>query len=114
MTLDRTGYRPSVSVNRRTMKAIFVTASICSVASLVGVVGLSAMSIVPSPGAESWRWRMMLAAAAFLVGWLGLAIWARRLMRPSVGTAALPSWLARTIVVAGAFYVLVVLLFTVG
>jgi len=96
------------------MKAILITASACSVASVIGVVGLSAMSIVPSSGAESWQWRIMLAAAAFLAGWLGLAIWARRQMRLSIGAAALPSWLARTVVVAGAFYVLVVLLFTFG
>jgi hypothetical protein len=101
-------------VKRRAMKAIFITASVCSVASLVGVVGLSAMSIVPSAGAEAWRWRMMLAVAAFLIAWLGLAIWARRQMRPSAGAVALPSWLGRGVVIAGALYVLVVLLFTVG
>jgi hypothetical protein len=75
---------------------------------------LSAMSIVPAAGAEAWRWRMMLAAAAFLIGWLGLAIWARRQMRPSAGAVTLSSWLGRTVVVVGALYVLVVLLFTVG
>jgi hypothetical protein len=96
------------------MKGIFIAASVCSVASLAGIVGLSAMSTMPSPGAEAWRWRMLLAAAAFLVGWLGLAIWARRQMRRSAGAATLPSWLGRTVVVTGALYVLVKLLYTIG
>jgi hypothetical protein len=96
------------------MRAIFITASVCSVASLVAAMGLSAMSIVPSPGAEAWRWRMILAAAAFLVGWLGVAIWARRQMRLSVGASMLPTWFGRTLVAAGVAYVLLVLLFTVG
>ena len=56
----------------------------------------------------------MLAAAAFLVGWLGLAIWARHEMRRSAGAVALPSWLRRTVVASCALYVLVVLLFAVG
>jgi hypothetical protein len=96
------------------MRAICITASVCSVASLVAAVGLSAMSIVPSPGAEAWRWRTILAAVTFLVGWLGLAIWARRKMRLSVGAATLPTWLGRTLVAVGVVYVLLVLLFTVG
>ncbi len=57
---------------------------------------------------------MILAAAAFLVGWLGLAIWARRKMRLSAGAPTLPTWLGRTLVAAGVVYVLVVLLFAVG
>jgi hypothetical protein len=96
------------------MRAIFTTALVCSVASLVGVLGLSAMTIVPSPGAETWRWRMVATAAAFLAGWLGLAIWARRRIRLFGGVPAPPSWLGPTVVAAGAIYVLAVLLFAVG
>jgi hypothetical protein len=96
------------------MRAIFITASVSSVASLVAAVGFSAMSIVPSPGAEAWRWRMILAAAAFLIVWLGLAVWARRKMHLSAGAPALPTWLGRTLVAAGVVYVLLVLLFTIG
>ena len=96
------------------MKAVFITATVCSVASLIGALSASLVDIVPAAGAEAWRWRLILAVAAFLVGWLGLAIWARRRMRRSAGAPALPSWLRRTVVVAGALYVLVVLAFAVG
>ena len=57
---------------------------------------------------------MILAAAAFLIVWLGLAVWARRKMHLSAGAPALPTWLGRTLVAAGVVYVLLVLLFTIG
>lgn len=101
-------------LKRRAMRTIFITALVCSVASLVGVLGLSAITIVPSTGAESWRWTTMATAAAFLAGWLGVAIWARRRMRLVAGVPTPPSWLVPTVVAVGAVYVLAVLLFTVG
>ena len=90
------------------MKALFVTSLICALMSLLAVLGFSAMTIVPGPGAGSWRSQMMLVAGAFFVGWLCLALWARR--RP----ASPPQWLRRSLVVVGVVYVLGVLLFVVG
>jgi len=94
------------------MRAIFITALVCSVASLIGLLGFSAMDFAPEAGAL--RWRMLLAAASFLIGWLGVAVWARRQLCLPPDAAAPPSWLRRTVVVAGALYVLLVLLFSVG
>jgi hypothetical protein len=96
------------------MRAIFITASVCSVASLIGLLGFSVMDIVSSPGDEVWRSGMMLAATAFLLAWLALAVWARRQTRRSAVPVALPPWLSLTVVVTGTLYVLVVLLFSVG
>lgn len=104
----------SRDVKRRAMKAIFVTSLVCSFASLIGLLGFWIMDIVPSPGSEAWRLKMMLVATAFLLGWLGLGMWARGQSHRPAGPTALPSWLRGIVVVAGALYVLVVLLFTVG
>jgi hypothetical protein len=103
-----------LKVRQLTVRTIFATALVCSVASLIVVVGFASVSGVPSPGAEAWRWSMVIMAAAFLVGWLGLALWARHRIRLSAGAAAAPSWLGPSIVIAGALFVLVVLLFVVG
>ena len=92
------------------MKALFITSLICVLMSLLAIFGFSAMTIVPSPGAESWRSQMMLVAGAIFVGWLCLAFWAR----PRQRTASPPQWLSRSLVVVGVIYVLGVLLFVVG
>jgi hypothetical protein len=98
--------------NRLAMKVLLATSLVCSVTSLLGLVALSAMSVVP--GAETWRWGMMLAVAVFMISWLGLAVWTRRRLKASTTAATLPAWLGRTIVIAGAVYVLLVLLFSFG
>ena len=101
----------SHSVKPRAMKALFTASLVCSVASLSSLVGLSAMTVVP--GAETWRRGMILMVAAFMVAWLGLAVWTwRRLRAP--GGVAVPSWLARTLVILGAVYALLVLLVSLG
>ena len=101
-------------VKRRAMRAVLITGSVCSVASLVGLVGISLMDFVPGPGVDALRLRLTLGATAFLLGWLGLSLWARTQMRLPTGAAAMPSWLRHVVVVAGAVYVLVVLALTVG
>jgi hypothetical protein len=93
------------------MKALFATSLVCSVASLFALAGLSAMTV--APGAETWRMEMMLVVAVFMVAWLGLAVWAWRRLRTPAG-AGVPSWLGRTLVIAGALYALLVLLVWVG
>lgn len=94
------------------MIAIFITALVCSVASLIALLGFSVMDVAPEAG--NLYWRMLLATASFLIGWLGVAVWARRQLRLPAGAAPPPSWLRRTVVVAGVLYVLLVLLFSVG
>jgi TRAP-type C4-dicarboxylate transport system permease small subunit len=96
------------------MRAILITASVCAVATLAGLLGLFGMDIVPSAGAAAWRLKMMLIGTAFFAGWLGLAVWAWRRSHRSPGPAAPPAWLNGAVVAAGAVYVLAVLLFTVG
>ena len=90
------------------MKALFITSLICALMSLLAILGFSAMTIVPGPGAESWRSQMLVVAGAFFIGWLCLAFWTRR------RTASPPPWLRRSLVVVGIVYMLGVLLFVVG
>ena len=99
-------------VKLRAMKTLFTTSLVCSVASLLGLVGLSAMSV--APGAEVWRWGMMFTLLVFLIAWLRLVFWARGRLRGSPGGSSLPTWLSRSLVVGGVVYVLLVLLCSFG
>ena len=92
------------------MKTLFVTSLVCALMSLLAVLGLSAMTIVPRPGAERLQGQMMLAAGAFLVGWLCLAFW----VRPRQRTASPPQWLRGLLIFVGIVYTLCVLLFVIG
>ena len=94
------------------MKALLTTSLVCSVASLLGLLGLSAMSV--APGAEAWHWEMVAAVAVFFAGWLGLALWSRGQLRRSAGAATVPPWLRTAVVIAGVVYVLLGLLCAVG
>ena len=49
--------------------------------SLAAAVGLSAMTVVPRPGAEGLRTVEMTVATSFFFGWLVLALWARTRQR---------------------------------
>jgi hypothetical protein len=94
------------------MKALLTTSRVCSVASLVGLLGLSAMSV--APGAENWHRGMTATVAVFFAAWLGLAIWSRGQLRRSAGAATVPPWLRTAVVIAGVVYVLLGLLCAVG
>jgi hypothetical protein len=93
------------------MKAIYTISTACAGVSLLGLVGLSAMSVAPSGAA--WHTGMMLAVAVFLVGWGALAFWARRQLRLSRGTAFPPT--AKTaLITGGVIYMLLVLLCSIA
>jgi hypothetical protein len=91
------------------MKILLIMPLICALMSLLGIFGLSAMTIVPRPGVESFRGHMILAAGAFCVGWLCLVFWLRTRSQTS-----LPIWFRRLLVVVSIFYVLAVFVFAIG
>ena len=93
------------------MKTVFTTSAACAGVSLLGLVGLSAMSV--APGAAAWHTGMMLAVAVFLVGWGALAFWARRQLRLSRATA-LPAAAKTALITGGVIYMLIVLLCSVA
>lgn len=78
--------------------------------SLLAIFGLSAMTIVPRPGAESFRGHMIFAAGAIFIVWLWLAFWVRVRQRQ----ASLPQWFSRLFVVVSIIYVLAVFVFVMG
>ncbi len=80
------------------MKTVLSMSIACAVASLLGLLGVSAISV--APGLEARRWAMMLATGVFLAAWLRLAFWARARLKASVGPAV-PSARLRTAVVVG-------------
>jgi hypothetical protein len=95
------------------VKPLFIMSLICVAMSLLALFGLSAMTIVARPGAESIHAQTIVIAGAFAVAWLGVAFWAR----PRQGAAAQslpPQWLRRSLVVAGAVYVLGVFVLVIG
>jgi hypothetical protein len=92
------------------MKTIFITSLISALMSLLAIFGLSAMTIVPRHGAESWRSQMMLVAGVFLVGWLCVAFWMRPRQRPALP----PRWLRGLLVIVGIVYMLGILFFVLG
>lgn len=81
--------------------------------SLLVILVFSAMTIVPRPGAESFRGQMMLAAGGFFVAWLGLALWVRARQR-APGRSSLPKWLTRLLVFGGVVYLLAVFFCVLG
>ncbi|MCE9518808.1 MAG: hypothetical protein K8R87_04495 [Verrucomicrobia bacterium] len=90
-------------------RALFIMPLICALMSLLAIFGLSAMTIVPSAGAESFRGHMIFAAGALCVVWLCLAFWLR-----ARSQASLPSWFSPILVVVSIFYVLGVFVFVIG
>jgi hypothetical protein len=95
------------------MKAIFTMSLVSALLSLLGILGLSAMTIAPGARAEGFRATTMIVGGVFLVAWLGLAFWARPRQRTESG-AHIPLWLSRLLVVVGAVYSFVIILFVLG
>jgi len=87
--------------------------AICSLASLLALVGLSAMTIVPHPGAEHSRDVMMLIAGAFMLGWLSLAFWVLRRNRITSKPSP-PPWFRVSLLSFGVIYLLAVFLLVLG
>jgi hypothetical protein len=81
--------------------------------SLLAIIGLSAMTVVPGPGAENFREHWMLAAGALTIAWGGVAFWAQVRSR-SVVQQPLPRWIGRLAVCIGVVYMAGVLFFVIG
>ncbi|HPY31320.1 MAG TPA: hypothetical protein PLT00_13555 [Verrucomicrobiota bacterium] len=90
------------------MKAIFTTSVLCAAVSLLGLLGLSAMTVAPE--AEGWRLGMMLAVGLLLVAWMRLGFWARARLRASADAAPVPTWVRTAVIIGGVVYMLLVLL----
>jgi predicted membrane channel-forming protein YqfA (hemolysin III family) len=82
---------------------------ICALTSALAIFGLSAMTIVPSAGAERFRGQMIFAAGGFCFVWLCMALWLRARPQPP-----LPRWFSPLLVVVSIFYVLGVFAFVIG
>jgi hypothetical protein len=95
------------------MKATFAMSLVSALLSLLAVLGLSAMTIVPGAGAESFRATTMIVVGVFFVAWLSVAFWARPRQRTESG-AIIPRWLSRLLVVVSAVYSFLIILFVLG
>ena len=95
------------------MRAVFAMALISAFLSLATAVGLSAMSIVPRPGAERLRMMEMAVATCFFFGWLVLALWARARQRVE-SSAPVPAWLRGALLVVSALYSLGIVIGVLG
>ena len=90
------------------MRALLIISLVCALMSLLAVLEFSAMTIVPSPRAESERRMMMLVAGAFFIGWLCLAFWVRARQRTPI------QLFGRLLIFVGIIFVLGVLFFVIG
>lgn len=95
------------------MKTHFFMSLACAGMSFLAILGLSAMTVVPGPEAESTVNQMMLIAGAFMVAWLCLASWLHSRIRVA-STSPLPRWLSRLLVCVGIVYLLGIFLFVIG
>jgi hypothetical protein len=83
------------------MKSLYIMALVCALMSLLAIFGLSAMTVVPGPGTESFRGQMIFAA--FFVAWFYLAFWLRKRQR-AASQSAMPQWLRRLLIFVGVVY----------
>ncbi|MDZ4286830.1 MAG: hypothetical protein U0984_02670, partial [Prosthecobacter sp.] len=84
----------------------------CATVSLLVIIALSAVTVLPTPEAETLNGRLMLIAAMCFVAWLGLAYWVRKQQsRPSPSS---PLWLTRFLLLIGALYAVSVWFFVFG
>ncbi len=94
------------------MKAVVTTSFACAAASLLGLLGLSVVSIAPEQ--ESMRLALLLLVGLFLAAWLRLAFWARTRLRSSLPETAMSRRVRSLVVIGGVVYILFVLLCCLG
>jgi hypothetical protein len=95
------------------MRALFITSLLCGIMSLLALVAVSAMTVVPSPGAEHSRSILMTIAGVFVLGWFGLSIWVRR-RTSGVSQPLPPLWLTHSLICVGLVYLCAIIVFVVG
>ena len=95
------------------MRALFIMSVVCALMSLLAILGFSVMTVVPRPGAESWRSQMMFVAGIFVVAWLCLAFWVRARQR-ATSQPLPPQWLRRLLVCISVVYSLGVFFLVIG
>jgi predicted membrane channel-forming protein YqfA (hemolysin III family) len=95
------------------MKTLFTLSLACALASLLAIIGFSAMTVVPRGDAEGFRSLMLFLAGGFCVGWLGLAFWTRTQQRATSRTPP-PQWLIRLLVFVGVVYLLGIVALVAG
>ncbi|HWB59201.1 MAG TPA: hypothetical protein VG733_06905 [Chthoniobacteraceae bacterium] len=86
------------------LKGLFVVALACAGASLLAIVAWFLITIVPGPGAESWRIESMALDGVLAAAWLGIAFWARRPLGKSP-----PPWLTWLLTMVGFIYLLYII-----
>lgn len=91
------------------MKAIFSMSVASALLSLLAVLVLSAISIVPRPGAEAIRVSAMGVGAIFFFIWLVIALWAGKCCQ-SEGSDQAPVWLRQVLLGVSVVYCLAVIL----
>src|SRR5882672_10054425 len=84
------------------MRAIFAMSLVSAVLSLAAVLGFSAITIIPRPGAETFRATVMGVASMFFLAWLALALWART--RQRADAAPVSRWLRGVLLVVSTVY----------
>ena len=94
------------------MKVVVTTSFACAAASLLGLLGLSAVTVAPEH--RNLRFALMLLVGLLLAAWLRLAFWARALRSSLAGPAAMSQRLRTVVVVGGVVYILFILLCSVG
>jgi hypothetical protein len=95
------------------MRAVFFMSLVSGLLSLLAVLALSAITIVPRPGAETFRAAAIGVGATFFFVWLAVAFWARKRWRAEV-SHPVPPWLRRVLLGVSAVYSLIIVLGILG
>lgn len=95
------------------MKAVFWMSLVSALLSLLAVLALSAITIVPRPGAETFRGAAMAIGTSFFFVWLAVAFWARKRGRAEASNPV-PRWPRRVLLGLSGVYCLIVILGILG
>jgi len=95
------------------MRMLFIMLLVCVLMSLLAIFGVSAITLIPQPHAEIFRFWMMIVAGIFFVGWSALAFWAW--LRWHAAQQPLPpQWFRRLLIFASVVYLFGVFIFVLG
>jgi hypothetical protein len=92
------------------MKALFVMPLICALASLLGFLCFSLMTVVPHSAADRFHAYELFGSGAFFTVWFCVACWTR--LREK--RASLPQHLKRLLLATSVFYIMAVFAFIIG